>query len=156
MDVLMCIGELFLQCGDFCGKHVNRVMKLLHLSCEGVLSIPDLNYAEILQESIIETLMCIFHGITEDSIKNDIPTYLTMTLEFVRLTTEKSRHPKLDYVKECLMLLADISNIYPDTKAFLAKTEFIAERTATLVLFNKDGHLSQTIAYVKQQFQLKI
>lgn len=59
----MCIGELFLQCGDFCGKHLKRVMNILHLSCEGVLSIPDVNYAEILQESVIETLMCIFHGV---------------------------------------------------------------------------------------------
>lgn len=131
-------------------------MNILHLSCEGVLSIPDVNYAEILQESVIETLMCIFHGVNEESIKNDLPSYLNMTVEFIRLTTEKTRHPKLDYVKECLMLLADISNIYPNTKPFLCKAEFIADRANILVSFNKDRHLNQTIAYVKQQFQLKL
>jgi len=59
----MCIGEIYLHCGDFCLKHLKKVMDLLLLSCEGVLTVVDLNYAEILQESIIETLMCILHGV---------------------------------------------------------------------------------------------
>lgn len=49
----MCLGEIFLQCGDFCLRHLQRVMDLLLISCEGVLTVGDLNYAEILQESII-------------------------------------------------------------------------------------------------------
>jgi hypothetical protein len=40
-------------------------MELLFVSCEGVLSISDMNYAESLQEAIIETEMCIMHGITD-------------------------------------------------------------------------------------------
>ena len=91
----MCIGELFLQCGDFCVKHLKRVMDLLLISCEGVLAIADMNYAEILQESIIETLMCIFHGINTDLGQKQLPDFLPFILEFVKLTTEKSRHPKL-------------------------------------------------------------
>lgn len=63
LDVLMCIGEIFLHCGNSCLKHIQKVMDLLLISCEGVLAISDLNYAEILQESIIETLMCIMHGV---------------------------------------------------------------------------------------------
>lgn len=72
----MCIGELFLQCGDICLKHIKRVMDLLVISCEGVLTIPDLNYAEVLQESIIETLMCIIHGMDPNRFGKDLPTFM--------------------------------------------------------------------------------
>lgn len=152
----MCIGELFLQCGDFCVKHLKRVTDLILMSCEGVLSIPDINYAEILQESIIETLMCIFHGVGENYLKPILPTFLPFVLEFIKLTTEKTRHPKLDYVKESLMLLADISQIYPEFKPKLMEAGFIPDRAAILLKFNKDGHLSQTISYLRQQFQLQL
>lgn len=49
LDVLMCIGEIFLHCGNLCLKHLKKVMDLLLISCQGVLTITDLNYAEILQ-----------------------------------------------------------------------------------------------------------
>lgn len=88
-------------------------MDLLLISCEGVLVIPDLNYAEILQESIIETFMCIYHGVSNEQGLQMLPGFIPFIQEFIRLTTDKTRHPKLDYVKESLMLLADISSICP-------------------------------------------
>lgn len=115
-----------------------------------------MNYAEILQESIIETLMCIYHGINDPKGRRELPNYLSFILQFIGLTTEKSRHPKLDYVKECLMLLADITSMYPEVKQRIKEASFISDRTAILLKFNKDGHLNQTIAYVKQQFQLTL
>jgi hypothetical protein len=72
----------------------------------------------------------------------------------VRLTTESSRHPKLDYLKDCIMLLGDISSLYPTEIMQHVSTAMISDRVSTLVKFNKDGHLSQTIAYVKQQFRV--
>lgn len=39
-------------------------MDIILLSIEGVFHIADANYAEILQESIVETLMCIYHGLS--------------------------------------------------------------------------------------------
>lgn len=100
--------------------------------------------------------MCIFHGISDDSFKKELPQFLPYVVEFIKITTEKTRHPKLDYVKESLMLLADVSNIYPESKAMLSNAEFIADRAAILMKFNKDGHLSQAISYLRQQFQLQI
>ena len=100
--------------------------------------------------------MCLFHGINDDSLKKELPKYLPYTVEFIKLTTEKNRLPKLDYVKESLMLLADISNIYPESKPVLLKADFIPDRAAILMKFNKDGHLSQTISYLRQQFQLQL
>jgi hypothetical protein len=58
----MCIGELYLQMGTSCEKHLIQVMDLIMFSCEGVIKLNDMAYADILQDNIIETLMCIFHG----------------------------------------------------------------------------------------------
>jgi hypothetical protein len=54
------------------------------------------------------------------------------------------------------MLLGDISHIYPNERPRLMKTDFIRDRVGTLMQFNKDGHLSQTIAYIRQQFRLTL
>lgn len=131
-------------------------MNLLFVSCEGVLSISDMNYAESLQEAIIETEMCIMHGITDERFQTDLSTYMPYIVEFIRLTTEKTKRPKLEYVQNCLMLLADISQLYPNERNALMKEDFIRDRTATLNQFNKNGHLSQTITFVKQQFRINL
>lgn len=43
--------------------------------------------------------MCIVHGMDPDKFGKDLPSYMPFIVEFVRLTTDKNRHPKLDYVK---------------------------------------------------------
>jgi hypothetical protein len=45
LEVLMCFGELFLQCGSTSLKHLKRVADLLLISCEGVIHLNDQNYA---------------------------------------------------------------------------------------------------------------
>ena len=118
----MCLGELFLQCGDLCYKHLARVMGLMVVSCQGVLSISDLNYAEILQDAIIETLMCLVHGINDESFMQVLPEYMPFITEFVNRTTEKGRRPKLEYVQQGLMLLADIAHLFPSEREKLVQT----------------------------------
>lgn len=137
----MCIGEIFLQCGNFCERHLQKVMDLLLISCEGVLTVGDLNYAEILQESIIETLMCIYHGVEGPEGKKILAKSLGFVTEFIRITTDPTRHPKLDYVKDCMMLMGDFVVAVPSEASTLAKCTFIRERLATLSKFNKDGRL---------------
>jgi hypothetical protein len=51
LDILMCFGELFLQCGQSCDSHIKKVMDIILISIEGVFQV-DTNYAEVLQESI--------------------------------------------------------------------------------------------------------
>ena len=72
----------------------------------------------------------------------------------MQLTTEKVRHPKLDYVKESLVLLADIVNLYPIVKSG-GKWEFVHDRYLTLMNFNKNGLLTQSIRYISEQFNIK-
>ena len=152
----MCIGEIFLQCGNFCVRYLPRIMDLLLISCEGVLTVGDLNYAEILQESIIETLMCIYHGVEDLEGKKILAKSLGFVTEFIRITTDLTRHPKLDYVKDSIMLMGDIVSALPNEAGNLAKCTFVKERLATLVKFNKDGHLRQCIAFVSQQFRINL
>jgi len=45
-------------------------MSLIYISCQGVFSVGDSFYAEALQESIIETLMCMIHGTEEPELEN--------------------------------------------------------------------------------------
>ena len=114
--MLMCLGELFLQCGDFCFKHLKRVMDLIFISCQGVFSIADINYAESLQDAIVETLMCIIHGSEHPNFSEELAQYMHYITEFIKLTTDKSKRPKLEYVQQCLMLLADIAHMFPSEK----------------------------------------
>jgi hypothetical protein len=150
----MCLGELFLHCGAHSSRHLKRVLDLLLLSCEGVLTLHDLNYAEALQEAIVETLMCLFHGVEQTEGRKLLGQSLGFIIEFVKLTTEHTRSPPLAYVQECMMLLADVSSILPNQVGQLAKCTFVADRVASLARYNKDGHLTQCIAYVRQQFRL--
>jgi len=55
-----------------------------------------------------------------------------------------------------MMLLADISQLYPKERDGLIKEAFIRDRTATLNQFNKNGQLTQTITFVKQQFKVNL
>jgi len=88
-------------------------MDIVLISIEAVFQISDKNYSEVLQESICETLMCIFHGLSDATLNKTLGEYVKYVFKFVALSTEKSRHPKLDYVKDAMILLADISSFYP-------------------------------------------
>lgn len=96
------------------------------------------------------------HGITDPKFEAELPGYMPYIVEFIRLTTEKHKRPKLEYVQTCLMLLADVSHLYPNEKSKLIKEEFIRDRVSTLNQFNKNGTLTQTITFVKQQFRINL
>ena len=154
LDVLMCIGEQFLQCGEACLKHLSRSMDVILLSCQGVVHLRDHNYAEVLQETIIETLMCVFHGLNNEQPCQALANYTQLVIEFIVFTTEKVRHPKLDYVRDTLVLLADVVSFYPNqTKSFLSP-QVVQARLDTLNKYNRDGHLTANITYISRQLRL--
>jgi hypothetical protein len=74
-------------------------MDIILVSIEGVFQISDNNYAEVLQESITETLMCIYHGLNGKKINKKLSEYIGYVFQFISLSTDKKRRPKLDYVK---------------------------------------------------------
>jgi len=98
--------------------------------------------------------MCIFHGVTNSTGQAQLIEFIPVILNFVMLTTDKGKHPKLDYVHQCLMLLADIGSMYPSERSRITNAGFVNDRTATLLRFNKDGHLSQDLGHIRQQLNL--
>jgi|LakMenEpi03Aug12_release.lakeMendotaPanAssembly.Ray.scaffolds.fasta_scaffold3698143_1 hypothetical protein len=85
--------------------------------------------------------MCIYHGVEDPEGKKILAKSLGFVTEFIRITTDPTRHPKLDYVKDSIMLMGDIISAIPDEAANMAKCTFVRDRVGTLVKFNKDGHL---------------
>lgn len=74
----------------------------------------DRNYAENLREFIIETLTCILHGINMDEqepCKSILP-YVENIFKFIQFTTDKVLQPKVNYLKSCILWMADLSRFY--------------------------------------------
>jgi len=64
--------------------------------------------------------MCLYHGLNGDHHCNELVEYIKYVFEFVNITTDKARRPKLDYVKDCMVLLGDIVSFYPvESKSFM-------------------------------------
>ena len=53
-----------------------------------------------------------------------------------------------------MILLADIASFYPMESRGIIKHEFIADRLAILSKYNNDGHLSNEIKYIRNQFKI--
>ena len=69
-------------------------MELMLLSCQGAIELTDVAYGEAVQDEIIETFMCIFHG-TEGSALAMLSKYIPYIFQFVKITTDSKRRPKL-------------------------------------------------------------
>lgn len=61
----MCIGEMYLHCGKVCQKHLGKLMSVLDTSCQAILAAApwESNFVETMQQSIIETIACVLHGL---------------------------------------------------------------------------------------------
>jgi hypothetical protein len=71
--------------------------------------------------------MCLFHGLNDKTPNLLLGKYIQHVYEFVKMTTDKSRRPKLEYVKSCLFLIADIAGFYPNEFEPYKKMPFIGE-----------------------------
>jgi hypothetical protein len=58
--------------------------------------------------------------------------------QLINLTTNKSRRPKLDYVKETMIFLVDITTFYPNECRNIILSEFVADRLAIMNRYNND------------------
>ena len=86
-------------------------MALLFTTLTEIINEKDLNKAEIIQESLIETFLCIYHGLSPN---DELIQYRESIFTFVVMTTDKTRAPKLDYFQSGLTLLADLTSFYPN------------------------------------------
>ena len=94
------------------------------------------------------------HGLNPEHMQGELQNYLPYIMEFVELTTDKKKHPKLSYMKDSMMLLADIAHLFPSEKQRICGKSFLQDRINTMIKFNTDGELTQGIYFVKQELQL--
>jgi hypothetical protein len=80
---------------------------------QGVLELNDFNYAEILQDTVVETLLCIFHSDFSAAAFQTIRTFVESILQFIAFSTDKKRRPKLSYLKDTMSLLVDVIVQFP-------------------------------------------
>jgi importin subunit beta-1 len=67
LDILILLGEVFLVCKVQARKYLKKFLDIIIVCCTAAIQITeiDFNYSEQLKDTIIETLMCVVHGLNE-------------------------------------------------------------------------------------------
>jgi hypothetical protein len=86
---------------------------------QGAVEINDFNYVEILQDTIIETLLCVFHSDFSIEAFQTLSGFVESIIQFIAFSTEKKRRPKLSYLKDAISLLVDVILQFPDIKQMI-------------------------------------
>jgi hypothetical protein len=136
--------------------YLDPVMNVFVQAYQGaiVLTETDFEYSESLKECLIGSTTCILHGInTEDKPEPEFIKYIQGIFEFVRLSCEKKCRPTVEYVKDSLMLLLDISNFFKKETRTLMRSPFILEMVNIMKLHNKEGQQNSTIEYARHIMQ---
>jgi hypothetical protein len=53
-----------------------------------------------------------------------------------------------------MILLADIVSFYPSESQSIVQHQYVIDRLEIMSKYNNDGHLTNEIRYIKQQFRL--
>jgi len=86
---------------------------------QGAVEINDFNYVEILQDTIVETLLCVFHSEFSIEAFQTLSGFVESIIQFIAFSTEKKRRPKLSYLKDAICLLVDVILQFPDIKQMI-------------------------------------
>lgn len=120
LQIFLCIGDIFLACRECCVRYLPNFIHILQISLQGCLllhtsSLPnDKEYAEQLQDRLIEAFTCLIHAydISQPQPQSYIQPVLQLLIEFIEQTTTPERNPTIEYCRNSLALIADIGNIY--------------------------------------------
>ena len=88
---------------------------------QGAVELTDFNYVEILQDAIIEALLCIFHSDFSIDAFQTIGGFVESIIQFIAFSTDKKRRPKLSYLKDAISLLVDVILQFPDIKNIISR-----------------------------------
>lgn len=110
-----------MRCGAFCEPFLGNIIDFIRISMQGAVEINDYNYVEILQETIVETLLCIFHSDFSIEAFQTISGFVESIIQFIAFSTEKMRRPKLSYLKDCISLLVDVILQFPEIKQIISR-----------------------------------
>jgi hypothetical protein len=58
--------------------------------------------------------MCIIHGLNSaNEINPELKPHITNFFQFIMITLDKKRRPTVNYLKRCILLMADLAKFYP-------------------------------------------
>lgn len=68
LDIMTCLGDIVLACGRVVIPHLDKMMGVIAIFCEGAIELAkvDFSFSEQIKDCIIDTLFCVFHGLCEE------------------------------------------------------------------------------------------
>lgn len=128
LQIFLCIGDIILVCKEKCCVFIPKLMEIYmyaFTACAALLYNDKndqeyIEYAEQLQEHLVESYTCMIHGINDSSVNNDMIQYFPHLFKFLEQTTNRNLHPQIEYLKNALQLVVDIANFYgQNVKAYV-------------------------------------
>lgn len=123
--IFTTLGDIALGAPALIIQNIAQIFNLYEMAYDAIIALSDtkqpenIEYAECLKENIIDSMVCIVHGalyadivvnnqeaqhITHQHVKNHFPKLQT----FIENATKRQYNPTIDFVSNCLGLLADI------------------------------------------------
>jgi hypothetical protein len=94
------------------------------------------------------------HGCNFDESQpyQELLPYVENIFKFIDYTTNKSLQPKINYLKTCIMWMADLSRIYKGKVQQLVKQRWVYDCLEMLKKHNKGNQFNNAIQYAKENF----
>lgn len=76
--IFVCIGDLILACREKCEIYLDDLLKIFELAFQAAVSLhqsrdPDsIEYAELLEDRLVEAYTCMLHGINNEKINDKL------------------------------------------------------------------------------------
>lgn len=111
-------------------QNLKEILGLYEMAYSAIIQLSDskntdnIEYAEILKENIIDSIVCIIHGSMYDDQPGMAPDRALLVRDhfpkiqsFIKKATNTQYNPTIEFVRECLALLTDMytPNIIKDT-----------------------------------------
>lgn len=119
--IFLTLGDVALGSPHLIVQNMKDILSLYEIAYEAIIvlsdsNVPDnLEYAEVLKENIIDSIVCIVHGALYNDESgmnmeklNLIKIHFPKLQEFIQKATSRKYNPTIDFVKDCLALLTDI------------------------------------------------
>lgn len=82
----------------------------------------------------------------------EILPYVENIIKFIQFTTDKSLQPKVNYLKSCILWMADLSRFYKVQVQKYIRQKWVYDCLELLKKHNKNNSLDSIIQYAKQNF----
>jgi hypothetical protein len=113
-----------------------------------------LDYVEELKEKLIESYTCFVHTFATIPPQSDIlMSHFFKLMEFIQHTCDSRVNPTIEYIRNCLNLIADIGKYYRSKASNVVKATTTHNLLNILKKYINDEENKFTVTYVTQVIQ---